>query len=442
MLSTRTLAIGLLTLAAMAAACASSNKATDDGKVCTAGAYVYCRCEDRAEGTKLCQADGKGFDACKCDGSGGDDPGGGTNYDPNGPLEPTEAGAPTGGAVIEAACAQKLGVLYGSDAENDTYLATYKGDGGFTVSRGHPGLRSPVEIVEVGSTLVAAYRGTFDALLWSKLDGGTWSSPFQVGSATSAVPPSLTAQNGGARLFFLGSNGFHMATYGTSGWDDGSTLAGLAVDGGPSPSGNSPPASAVAGSSLTLAFASNDGTLTRNTFSSGQWSAPVKFTNAATFEAQPNVVGLEGSGTKDMLLVYTGSDLVLHFTARESSNKAWSTPAVVDTAASTGDSASEASLVALAGGKALLVYRGVDHRGYWTVWDVANGFSTPKTLGDATIASAPAVGRGHCGSDATIAYAKEDGGVELMRLAGTTMTGPFAISGAGKATYVGVGEIP
>lgn len=34
--------------------------------VCTPGAYVFCRCADRSEGTKLCRKDGT-FDACTCD---------------------------------------------------------------------------------------------------------------------------------------------------------------------------------------------------------------------------------------------------------------------------------------------------------------------------------------------------------------------------------------
>ena len=51
----------------LTAACSSTSSATPSGssdKVCTPGAYVYCRCQNRDEGTKLCQDDGKGFDAC------------------------------------------------------------------------------------------------------------------------------------------------------------------------------------------------------------------------------------------------------------------------------------------------------------------------------------------------------------------------------------------
>ena len=44
----------------------SSSGATSGGVICTAGNYVFCRCADRSEGTKLCR-DGASFDACVCD---------------------------------------------------------------------------------------------------------------------------------------------------------------------------------------------------------------------------------------------------------------------------------------------------------------------------------------------------------------------------------------
>jgi cysteine-rich repeat protein len=41
------------------------NDATKEDKLCTPGAFVFCRCADRSEGTKLCKTDGKSFDACQ-----------------------------------------------------------------------------------------------------------------------------------------------------------------------------------------------------------------------------------------------------------------------------------------------------------------------------------------------------------------------------------------
>jgi len=46
----------------------STSGATGRGSLrCPPGAYVFCRCQDRSEGTKLCQQDGKTFSACQCE---------------------------------------------------------------------------------------------------------------------------------------------------------------------------------------------------------------------------------------------------------------------------------------------------------------------------------------------------------------------------------------
>jgi cysteine-rich repeat protein len=54
------------TLAAAIVGCTSKNNATSADRICTPGNYVYCRCQDRTEGTKLCHDDGAGFDPCSC----------------------------------------------------------------------------------------------------------------------------------------------------------------------------------------------------------------------------------------------------------------------------------------------------------------------------------------------------------------------------------------
>ena len=68
--------LGVLSmLVVIAAACSASND-TPPTKICTPGNYVFCRCKDRSEGTKLCHDDGLGFDPCDgcLSGSDGDSP--------------------------------------------------------------------------------------------------------------------------------------------------------------------------------------------------------------------------------------------------------------------------------------------------------------------------------------------------------------------------------
>jgi len=44
--------------------CATTTGAVDTTVKCTPGNYVYCRCRNREEGTKLCKEDGRSFEAC------------------------------------------------------------------------------------------------------------------------------------------------------------------------------------------------------------------------------------------------------------------------------------------------------------------------------------------------------------------------------------------
>ena len=70
-------AFGLLGLVAVA--CSADGNAAP-GKLCTPAAYVFCRCQNRDEGTKLCNADGESFADClPCDSSGTPPTGGGGN---------------------------------------------------------------------------------------------------------------------------------------------------------------------------------------------------------------------------------------------------------------------------------------------------------------------------------------------------------------------------
>src|SRR4051794_19789647 len=113
-------ALGLVSLgvalSGIGACSKSSDSAPASGVKCTPGNYVFCRCEDRSEGTKLCKDDGVAFEACVCDGTGGpitEDPDAGLGTDP---LVGVDSGGPVSGPIIDAKCAGKLGVVAGSVA--------------------------------------------------------------------------------------------------------------------------------------------------------------------------------------------------------------------------------------------------------------------------------------------------------------------------------------
>jgi hypothetical protein len=57
------------TILVLIACSACSEPRAKEERLCTPGAYVFCRCENRNEGTKLCKEDGTSFAACApCEG--------------------------------------------------------------------------------------------------------------------------------------------------------------------------------------------------------------------------------------------------------------------------------------------------------------------------------------------------------------------------------------
>lgn len=101
----------------MLIACSTAPKAKDD-KLCTPGAYVFCRCRDRQEGSKLCKEDAQSFGPCEpCESA--DNPE--MPLDPEGPQrrvdptdgEPEDAGSDSGGR-----CGDHI-VQAGEDCDDD-----------------------------------------------------------------------------------------------------------------------------------------------------------------------------------------------------------------------------------------------------------------------------------------------------------------------------------
>ncbi|GAC1554047.1 MAG: hypothetical protein NVS3B10_15560 [Polyangiales bacterium] len=308
-------------------------------------------------------------------------------------------------------------------------------------------------MLPVGTSLVATYLGRAGYMGFTKLAAGSWSTPSSLGdgSADTSNPTSAVLLNCQLRAFYLNSADglYHMQSYSeTTGWEPDAlgpgTIAEPSGDAGAPVSGKSAPAVASTGTSMTLLFTGDDGTLAREQYS-GSWTF-TKFTGntlAPAYPAMPAIVGLDNpGGTRNELLVYAGSDLLIHVAVRASSNGSWTNPILFDTAASSTDFA----LQALPAGKAILVYRDAANKGFYSVWSEATGFGPPLALvtgNNPELASVPSIARGTCGSDVTIAYAqKADGLVKILRYTAGTMTGPFDVNGITKATWVGVGELP
>lgn len=58
------LVLGGILVAVQGCGLLGADTGTAEERLCTAGDYVFCRCADRAEGTKLCKPDGRSFEPC------------------------------------------------------------------------------------------------------------------------------------------------------------------------------------------------------------------------------------------------------------------------------------------------------------------------------------------------------------------------------------------
>lgn len=113
--------------AALSSACKGSDAPAEDTTVrCTPGNYVFCRCANRDEGTKLCNPDGKSFQECKLPGElpcpGGEAPtnDAGVPVDDAGNPEPLPDTCPGAQIVVDPNKAKTVdGDTTGSKADYD-----------------------------------------------------------------------------------------------------------------------------------------------------------------------------------------------------------------------------------------------------------------------------------------------------------------------------------
>ena len=437
----------------LAMACGGgTSSAPKEERICTPGAYVYCRCEDRSDGTKLCNTDGVSFRACVCEGTTSSS---GSSGDPgpidfDGGLEPIDSGPVDPGALrIDDACANRLGVVAGAQDQNDVYVATYKGGGAFQVSKSTgPAVRESPTLVNVGPALVATWQSRFSAIVWSKMLAGTWSSPESVGQASTTRATTAAAYAPGERLLYLdGASNLRVGNYGNAGWDDALGYAGTPVDAGAESKGD-PSAVAPADGSVLVAWtaqaagAPSAAVVSRSLSAAGSWLVPKTIAASGAFSGPVAVSPIEGSATEDALVVYAGNDLVLRGAARDLGTKNWKTPIVVDNAAI----AIEYRLVGLPGGRAMLAYLGSNDTPDVSVYTPGGGFSPPTEMlpgKNPTLMTAPVLAKGRCGSDVTAVYALKAGGaVKIARYAAGVWTGPYDVQGIPSASWAAVGETP
>lgn len=425
--------------AVVAAACFPSPEPA--APVCTAGSYVYCRCEDRSEGTRLCLPDQQSFAECKCLASQQRPPltEGPTDFVP---LEVP----PAAGLELDAKCAGKIAVIGsrliepdGGAESEDIYGAAYAGAGKWElgVSRGVTVIGPPRGAL-VGNTLVAVWKSRHSFIGWTK---------FEAGQTTLAPPAAVTwpstndnpAFFGGAtgRLFHTGLEKIiNEGTYTPGqGWDDAISPMGEFDD-----IEKSGPAAANTASGPVVAFQMS-GKIMVQTRSGSGWSAPTAIPGAVAQKVDPVLVALD-AGPDDLLLVYVGSNYKMHATTRSSADKKWSSPVQVDDIY---EPKAWLSMTAMSGGRALLAWQVDGREGFASVYDAnARSWSTPSGLlpQNPKLRAAPVLGRGNCASEATATLVLSDGSVALSLFSAGKWVGPFTVPGMTEIAFAGAGEVP
>lgn len=445
--ASRVTALLFASTAALAAAyqtgCTKAPEAEET--LCTPGAYVFCRCQDRREGSKECSADGRSFAACTC-GTSVELPD--LNPDGDTDFQPVEAVPPDGGLAIPEACAGKLAIIEGAlvpdvSPASDIYSFAYAGGGEWSggSSKG-PVLRGTPAGAVVGDTLVAIWPSKYETVVWTKFAAGqtTLVAPAQVADAFTKTPPSVVASGDGATMYYLATDGLpRYATYSSSaGWSASSSPILPKPGDAAQKSG---PVAEIAGGKHVFGYAGASGAVAVRTEGPQGWESAGPATAVPSAQAgtqTPALAALKDS-PNDLLMVYQGADGVLRWTTRTALTLAWSSPALVDTAA-TADG--PPGLVAMPDGRVVLAWRAMGGAPMFSVFSAGKWSRPGAILPNLRLASAPMIARGKCAGVADIALVDDAGAVVLALFDGTTWTGPYPIPAPVKMTYAGVGEVP
>jgi hypothetical protein len=440
--------------------CASHGQS--DSSLCTPGAFVFCRCQDRSEGSKQCSADGKSFAAClPCPNDGvshGDDAG--PPDDQDGGFTPVDAGdagedaGPPPAKPIDPQCAGKLTMLAGSGDTNNQFLfaSTFDGTAFKAFSSSGVPLRSEAQMAFLAGKLHAVYRSRDDMLVTVTFDGTSWAVPRQVPGASTDLAPAITAWGATAKTIFHASDGrYHASTYDQMfGWDAQPELIGSTT--APAITNGSAPTVVGAGtpdiplSAVMVGFTDSNSGIYREEWHGTTWlSVPIKATSVLAANMRPSLVALT-AGDYDLLSTWVGTDSAVHAATRTSHDhgSVWSNPSLVSAQAQPVEGPTAA---ALDGGRALLVYRDSSKKPFYTVFDPTKtpSWTDPAELvagKNPTVASTPSVAKDGCGADAVVAYAEEDGVVAVMRFAKDAWSGPYIAPGLSKLTYASIGAMP
>lgn len=393
--------------------------------------------------------------ACSSDDSGGlhgasfgDDSGTGGKGDSSignpedGSVVPGDGGNPGDGSVT--GCTSGAVAVVGGGPSGS--FAAYAAGGDALTAQS---LTSPIaalpSIVSFGGSFTAVVHvAGSNQLASTSYAAGSWSALAPIAGTLVREDPALAVAGTTLHLVYQASDDagaaadkyFH-GTYSTS-WTAGDPIG----SGADQSFGAHMMGAAGLSSELVTDQVGSDNNVYARSFTSS-WQSSVQMadggvgSNDALLGTSARVVALTG-GSAELLAVFTRSgDYKLMSIARTSGTWA-AAPTLSNTNAYTTE---PFQLAALAGGKAIVAWRGGDSHGYVSMYD-GTSWSNPTAVAAFNIESAPAVSVGNCGSVAMAAYAKSGGGVEVVRYDGSAWGTPAAVGGTTGAKLVGLATAP
>lgn len=221
------------------------------------------------------------------------------------------------------------------------------------------GCANPIAIARAGTELVAVIARSSGALQ-STTYQTSWADPANVASASTIDGPSVATIGQTMHLVFQGVDYKYLhAQYTLNAWDSAADpVGGTGVN---QSYGARGPSAAAVGTDLVVVQAGSDSYLYDQTWN-GSWQAAHQQGGAAIENTlPPTIIALTG-GASELLAVYLReSDYKVMATPRTSGT--WNaTAALIDTNAFSND---PVAACALAGGKALVVFRGSNKQAYF-----------------------------------------------------------------------------
>jgi hypothetical protein len=364
---------------------------------------------------------------------------GGASSSTGGGGASTSSGSGGGGGVAS----YSIALLGGGTAP---YGAAYDGSAWSGANITGASLDAPSLVLLSSGEAVGLVRGgSLDALQFTSFAAGSWSAWAAVGTSTTRAAPSLVSAGASVHAVLHDTSFMHAyAAYDGAAWSP--TNEGLTPGGGSQSFGPSAPRVALVGGEPVTVFAGNDETLYAQTRSGGAWQAAVPVAGSNIFD--PPAITALSSGA-ELLVVYinhqpapppNAEDKKLYYATRTSG--VWSAPQKISDQVF---AVEPPTITALAGGEALIAFRGTDNKGYtvrYTPGATPWGAPTPIGNPNPDIASPPGVASGSGTFVAELAYVDAASGAAHHVRHDATGWGTATLVGGSGLTHVAIASAP